>query len=183
MAGSAGSGKPRTGSDQSLGDLIAVATKDVSQLVRYEIDLAKSELRGDIRRLAIGGALAGIAAFFGVLILGSLFFAYAYLLHEVAHLPGGLAAAYGVVAFTFLLLGVIAGLVAFRVIKRMSGMKKTRDSVSEGLGMLRRGHDGDQEGGRKARKRLAKSDETREAIGASADGKGELETAGHEPPR
>ena len=33
------------GADQSLGDLVAMAAKDVSQLIRYEIDLAKVELR------------------------------------------------------------------------------------------------------------------------------------------
>ena len=37
-----------SGTDQSLGDLVATAAKDVSQLLRYEIDLAKVELRGDL---------------------------------------------------------------------------------------------------------------------------------------
>ena len=31
------------GDGQSLGDLVALAAKDVSQLIRYEIDLAKTE--------------------------------------------------------------------------------------------------------------------------------------------
>lgn len=134
----AGSGKPTTGTDQSLGDLVALATKDISQLVRYEIDLAKSELRGDIRRVAISGALFGVAAFFGVGILVALFFAYTYLLYEVAKAPGGLAAAFGYTAVTVLVLGAICGFVAYRVIRRMSGMKRTRESVTEGIGMLRR---------------------------------------------
>ena len=30
------------GGEQSLGDLVALAAKDVSQLIRYEIDLAKT---------------------------------------------------------------------------------------------------------------------------------------------
>ena len=37
------------GDGQSLGDLVALAAKDMSQLVRYEIDLAKSELKGDVK--------------------------------------------------------------------------------------------------------------------------------------
>jgi hypothetical protein len=40
------------GADQSLGDLVALAAKDVSQLIRYEIDLAKSELKVDAQRSA-----------------------------------------------------------------------------------------------------------------------------------
>mgnify|MGYP001313761838 CR=1 FL=1 len=51
------------GADQSLGDLVALAAKDVSQLIRYEIDLAKTELRGDLKRVGLAGALAGVAAF------------------------------------------------------------------------------------------------------------------------
>jgi hypothetical protein len=95
-----------------------------------------------------------------------------------------------VVAATFLLLGIVAGFIAYRIIKRMSRMKQTRESVSEGLGMLRR--DGDRKDrkdrkagriGRRARKSVDKGVDTREALSTDADGTGELETAGHEPPR
>ena len=44
------------GADQSLGDLVALAAKDVSQLIRYEIDLAKTELKGDAQRVGIAAA-------------------------------------------------------------------------------------------------------------------------------
>jgi hypothetical protein len=40
--------------DQSIGDLVSVAARDISQLVRYELDLAKLELKSDIKRLGIG---------------------------------------------------------------------------------------------------------------------------------
>jgi hypothetical protein len=43
------------GGDQSLGDLVALAAKDVSQLIRYEIDLAKTELKGDAKRVGLAG--------------------------------------------------------------------------------------------------------------------------------
>src|SRR5260370_17824538 len=57
------------GGDQSLGDLVALAAKDASQLIRYEIDLAKTELKGDLRRVGLAGALGGGAAFVGCLVL------------------------------------------------------------------------------------------------------------------
>src|ERR1022692_688413 len=64
--------------DQSLGSLVSLAVKDMTQLVRCELDLAKMELKEDVRRLGIGGALVGIAAFVGCLVLVLLCFAFAY---------------------------------------------------------------------------------------------------------
>ena len=51
------------GADQSLGDLVALATKDASQLLRYEIDLAKTELKSDVKRVGIAAGLSVMAAF------------------------------------------------------------------------------------------------------------------------
>jgi uncharacterized membrane protein YqjE len=132
------SGTPEpAGSDQSLGDLVSLAAKDVSQLVRYEIDLAKSELRSELKRVAVSGVLFAIAAFFGILILFSLCFGYAYLLHW-AGVWGGMGGAFAFTALTLLVLGCGLGFVAWRVLRRMTGMKKTRETVTEGIGMLRR---------------------------------------------
>ena len=66
------------GADQSLGDLVALAAKDVSQLIRYEIDLAKTELQSDVRRVGLAGALAGVAAYVGSLVLVLLCIAFAF---------------------------------------------------------------------------------------------------------
>ena len=82
------------GGDQSLGDLVALAAKDVSQLVRYEVDLAKTELRDDVRRVVMAAVLIGGAAFAGCLILVILCFALAeglvvLGLLEVGGLPHG----------------------------------------------------------------------------------------------
>ncbi len=140
------SGTPGPASgDQSLGDLVSLATKDISQLVRYEIDLAKTELRGDFRRAAMAGVLFGIAAFFGCLVLFSLCFAYAYGL-DAAGAPGGMWGAFLLVAATLVLLLALAVVLASRKMRHMSGMKKTRESFSEGIGMLRRDGKGDRAG-------------------------------------
>lgn len=137
------SGTPEpAGGDQTLGDLVSLATKDISQLVRYELDLAKSELRGDLRRMGMAGVLFGIAAFFGCLVLFSLCFAYAYGL-AAAGAPGGMWGAFLLVVATLLLLLALAVFLAIRRMRHLSGMKKTRASVTEGIGMLRRdGKDG-----------------------------------------
>ena len=73
------SGRPEgTDGQQSLGDLVALAAKDMSSLVRYEISLAKSELKMDARRIGIAAALAVVGLFVTCLIVVLLCFAYAY---------------------------------------------------------------------------------------------------------
>ena len=131
------------GDQQSLGDLVALAAKDVSQLIRYEISLAKSELRMDARRVGIVGALSGFSAVALSLMLVMLCFAYAYGLYA-AGAPGGLWGAFLWVFLTLVVLFLIACGVAYLVMQRISGMRLTRKTVTDDLGMLRReaGEDG-----------------------------------------
>jgi uncharacterized membrane protein YqjE len=123
------------GNDQSLGDLVALAAKDVSQLLRYEIDLAKTELRGDMRRIGLAGAMAGLAAFVGCLVLVLLCIAFAF---GLVALGIWTWAAFLIVAGTCVLLAVVAAGIAFLKVRRLSGLRRTRKSVTEGIGMLRR---------------------------------------------
>jgi uncharacterized membrane protein YqjE len=123
------------GADQSLGDLVALAAKDVSQLFRYEIDLAKTELREDVRRISVAVVMVGGAAFAGCLVLVILCFAYAEGLIVVFDLPRW--AAFLIVAGTLVLLAVIAVGIAVLKVRNMTGLSKTRKTVTEGLGMLR----------------------------------------------
>ena len=122
------------GAEQSLGDLVALAAKDVSQLIRYEIDLAKTELKGDVQRIGLAVVLVAGAAFAGCLILVILCFAYAEGLVALG-LPRW--AAFLVVAGTLVLLAVIALGIAWLRVRNMSGLRKTRQSVTQGLEMLR----------------------------------------------
>jgi hypothetical protein len=138
----AGSGKPDGASDQqSIGDLVALAAKDVSSLIRYEIALAKRELRIDGIRLgtAAGLVVVGVMIVFPGVIL--LCFAYAYFLYW-AGAPGGLAGAFGFAGLTFVVLAAIAVLVARYFAKKMTGMRMTRKTVTDDLDMLRRGEGG-----------------------------------------
>jgi hypothetical protein len=125
------------GGDQSLGDLVALAAKDVSHLVRYEIELAKTELKGDVRRVGLAAALAGVAAFVGCLVLVLLCFAFAY---GLVTLGISTWAAFLIVAGTCVLLAAVAVGIALLKLRHLSGLRKTRKTVTEGLGMLR--HDG-----------------------------------------
>ena len=133
------SGKAESAGDQpSIGDLVALAAKDVSALIRYEIALAKRELKVDGIRLATASGLVvlGLVIIFPGVIL--LCFAYAYFLHW-AGAWGGLAGAFGFAGLTFVVLALCAVLVARIFVKRVTGMRLTRKTVTDDLDMLRRG--------------------------------------------
>ena len=122
---------------QSLGELVALAAKDVSSLVRYEVSLAKSELSMDLRRVVTATALVVVSLFVGCLVLILLSFALVYGL-VAAGIWGGTWFAFLVVALTNVALIAIAALIAYGRIKRVTGMRMTRQTVMDDLGMLRR---------------------------------------------
>jgi len=121
--------------DQSLGNLVSLAVKDVTQLLRYELDLAKLELKADVRRLGIGAALIGVAAFVGCLVLMLLSFAFAYGL-----ITAGIWswAAFLIVAGSYVLLSGLAVLVGFTKVRKLSGLARTRRTVHDDLALIRR---------------------------------------------
>ena len=122
------------GDDQSLGDLVALAAKDVSQLIRYEIDLAKTELRGDVQRIGLAGALSGVAAFVACLVLVLLSIALAFGLVALGIWEW---AAFLIVAGVYVLFAALVLGIAYLRVRRLSGLSKTRKTVTEGLEMLR----------------------------------------------
>ena len=131
------SGSPDgTDVQQSLGELVALAAKDMSSLVRYEISLAKSELKMDARRIGIVAGIAVVGLFVVCLIVVLLCFALTY----------GLVYAFGIPVYAgflctvgaCLLVILVAGSIAFLIIRRVTGMKMTRQTVMDDIGMLRR---------------------------------------------
>jgi uncharacterized membrane protein YqjE len=146
MAGSALRGQPQVGYEpaakESLGDLVALAVSDVTQLIRDEVDLAKLELKDDARRVGVGAVLFGMAAFVGCLVLMVLSFAYAYGL-MAAGIWGW--AAFLIVAGTYVVLAALAVLIGFTRFRKLSGLRKTRNTVSSDLALIKR--DGPGSGG------------------------------------
>lgn len=125
------------GSEQSIGDLVSVATRDLSQLVRCELDLAKMELKSDIKKAAITAALGAVALFAVCLLLILLCFAFAFGLVALA-VPGGIWGAFLFVALTVAVLIGLAVLVAFLLYRRMTKMKRTRKTLSDDTSLLQR---------------------------------------------
>jgi uncharacterized membrane protein YqjE len=129
---------PAGAADQSIGDLVSVAARDISQLVRYELDLAKLELKADAKRLAIGAGLGVVAIFAVCLVLMLLCFAFAFGLNAIGAW-GGLWGAFLYVAATCAVLIVSAAFIAWRLVRHLTGMRSTRRSLAEGASLLRRG--------------------------------------------
>ncbi len=130
------SGRPdSTDGQPSLGELVASALKDVSSLLRHEISLAKSELKMDVRRIGIAAGLAVVGLFVGCLLVVLLCFAFAY---GLVALGIWTWAAFLIVAGTCLLLIALAGLIAYLIVRRVTGMKMTRKTVMDDFGLLRR---------------------------------------------
>jgi hypothetical protein len=67
MTGQPGQPGQRTQPEETLGALFATASRDLSTLVRSEVELAKTEIRQDVMNGVKGGALFGAAAFLGLL--------------------------------------------------------------------------------------------------------------------
>lgn len=136
MAESATSRPLEDGDDQSVGDLVSLALRDLTRLIRCELDLARLELRADARRMGMAVALLGTAAFGGCLILVMLSFGLAY---------GLVAAGIWVWAAFLIAAGVWAALIMLAVtvvfvkMRRISGLRKTRATIQDDLAVLRRG--------------------------------------------
>lgn len=135
-----GSARPRTADStrdqQSLGDLVALALKDVSQLVSYEIALAKKEFKVDLRRAGIGTGAVAFILMVAYPLLFMLLFAEAYGLHAAfSNQPLWLCFIYS--AATCLFFAIVVGLIGFFFFKKVTGMKLTRKTVSEDISMLK----------------------------------------------
>jgi uncharacterized membrane protein YqjE len=128
---------------ESLGELVSLAVKDVSQLIKWEIGLAKLELRDDVKRLGISGAMLGAAGFVGCLVLVLLSIAAAFGLVAAGIWTW---AAFLIVAGVYLLVAGIAVLVGLLKMRRLTGLRRTRASVQGSLAVLR--HDGNTGSGR-----------------------------------
>ncbi|NGO72490.1 phage holin family protein [Streptomyces boncukensis] len=121
---------------QSIGQLVASATAEMSALVHDEIALAKAELRQDVKRGLLGSG-AAIAA--GVLLLFSLpvlSFAAAYGIHNLGL---GLAWSFLIVGGAYVLLAVaLVGWAAlkFKKIKKSEGAQKSIASAKESAAVL-----------------------------------------------
>ena|SRR5262252_91929 len=119
-------GQERAPATLSTAELVKQITGDVGQLVRKQIELAKAELRADLRSEAVMAGGLGVGAVLGLLTLNMLFVTVALALAQ--KMPGWLA---GLIVSGFLLgLAIIAALIGWS--KRVRHpLARTRQSLRE----------------------------------------------------
>jgi Putative Actinobacterial Holin-X, holin superfamily III len=112
--------------DRSLGELVSEMTSELSQLMRQEIELAKTETKAELAKVTDAGKAFGAGAFLGYLAVVLLAFAAAWGLAAV--MPTGLA---------FLIVGVVLGIgaaIAFLAgRKRLEGFTPVPEETVETL--------------------------------------------------
>jgi len=130
-----GAARPAEVDDRSVGDLVSEAVSDITRLVKYETDLAKSELLADVRRIGISAGLAATILVTSFLMLVMLCFALAYGLQTVG--VWDWASFLIVTGVLIVLAAIFAGIIYLKV-RRLDRLRKTRQTVQSDISMLRR---------------------------------------------
>lgn len=124
----------KTPPETSLGALVASATKDLSSLVRSEIELAKTELRTEAKHAIKGGGMFGAAAFLGLLAVILLSIAAAYGLTALGMAPGW---AFLIVAAGYVLLAGILALIGKKQVSKVGAPERTIRTTKESVSALK----------------------------------------------
>ncbi|NIZ90521.1 phage holin family protein [Kineococcus rubinsiae] len=127
--------KPVTPPERSIGQLVSDATKDISELVRYEVALAKAEITADVKNGALGGGLFAVAGVFGFVAFIFLGVTVAYALHEGAGWPVWLS--FLVVAVAMLLVAGALAVVGLGAIKKVRPPERTIRTTKETVAVLK----------------------------------------------
>jgi uncharacterized membrane protein YqjE len=124
--------------DKSLGELVAMASSNVSRLIRSEIELAKLELKDDAKKAALGGVLFSVAGMIAglVVILLSIAAAYGLVALGIWHW-----AAFLIVAGVYVLLAVVLVGLGYLRMHKISGIQRTRKTLMDDIAALRRSGD------------------------------------------
>jgi hypothetical protein len=125
--------------DQSIGGLVKDATTHLSTLVRRELELAKTELTGEVKK-GLKGSVWFIVAL--TILLYSSFFLFFFLAELLGEwLPRW--ASFGIVFLLMLLTVAFAAFLGYRKVKAIRAPQRTIDSAKDTMATLRnRGDDG-----------------------------------------
>ena len=114
-------------SEQSLGELVATATRDLSQLVHQEVELAKVEIKREVVAAGKGAGLFGGAGFTGVFALIFLSIAAAYAFGELVPLGWG----FFIVGALYAVAAAVLAFVGKKKISEVGPPEKTIETVKD----------------------------------------------------
>jgi hypothetical protein len=111
----------------SLGDLLAEVSRDISTLMRQELELAKAELKESAGRTAKGAGLLGGAGYGGLM---ALFFLSVALWWALIPVMGGVWAAV-IVALVWAFIALVLYVVGRNQLKEVQGAPQTVETLKE----------------------------------------------------
>jgi F0F1-type ATP synthase assembly protein I len=113
--------------EPTIGRLVADTTRDVSELVRSEIELAKTELRFSVKAGGTGVALFALAAFMGLLAIVMISIAFGFALDTI---PGiNPAVAFLIVFGVYVLIAALLAFIGYRKVKQVKAPEQTIEAV------------------------------------------------------
>ena len=122
-------------SGQSIGALVRDATTHLSTLVRAEVELAKTELAGEVKK----GLKGSVFFILAVAVLGfSTFFLFFTLAEGLAQLGLWRWAAFGIVFLFMLLVAGVFAFLGYRRVRKIRAPKRTIESLKDAKQITRR---------------------------------------------
>jgi hypothetical protein len=129
--------------EQSIGGLVKDATTHLSTLIRGELELAKTEVAGEIKK-GLTGSVSGIAALVVLFLsLPFLFVTLALGLNDMWDWEDHPWLGFLITFVIFMAIFVLLAVVAYRKFKRIRAPQRTIDSAKDTIATLR--HRGDDE--------------------------------------
>lgn len=127
-----------SGGEQSIGELVKDATTHVSSLVRGELELAKTEIVGEVRK----GLKGSVFFILALAVLGfSSFFLFFTLAEGLDALGIWRWASFGIVFLFMLLVAGLLGLLGYLRVRKIRAPRRTIDTLKD-TAQLRHRHDG-----------------------------------------
>jgi hypothetical protein len=116
--------------EPSLGELVSTATRDLSALIRTELQLAKVEIKRDVQAAGKGAGLFGGAGFSGLMALIFLSIAAAY---GISWLGIGLGWGFFIVGLLYLIVAAVLALTGKKKISQVGPPEKTIETVKDDI--------------------------------------------------
>lgn len=113
---------PAPDPEPSVGELVRRASEHVSTLVRAEVELAKTELSGTVKRAGVGGGMLAAA---GVIALFSVPFLFVVIAEVLVAIDVPRWLAYLIVWVVFLLIAVVLALLGRSQLRKMTPPERT----------------------------------------------------------
>jgi uncharacterized membrane protein YqjE len=130
-------------SEQSIGELVKEATSHVSTLVRAEVELARAEVTGEVKK-GLQGSIFFIVAL--VIVLFSLFFFFFTLAELFNYLGLSRVASFAIVFGIMIVMAAVSALLGYLRVRKIRKPERTISSLKDSAQVLSQRGRGDSNG-------------------------------------